>query len=79
MTAGLDPEAANMLSSLKRKSRAAESCLAELEEQVESLTGKLEAKNERASRLSLRGKPNVQLSDVGRLVLLISYLSSNGI
>nr|CDS29944.1 nuclear pore complex protein nup214 [Hymenolepis microstoma] len=65
MTAGLDPEAANMLSSLKRKSRAAESCLAELEDQVESLTAKLEANNERSNRLSARGRPSLQLSDVG--------------
>ncbi|VDO03811.1 unnamed protein product [Rodentolepis nana] len=65
MTAGLDPEAANILSSLKRKSRAAESCLAELEDQVESLTAKLESSYERSNRLSARGRPSLQLSDVG--------------
>lgn len=66
MTAGLDPEAANMLSILKRKSRGAESCLAELEEQIESLAAKLEAKDERSNRISTRNKPSLQLSDVGR-------------
>ncbi|KAM3177950.1 hypothetical protein ACTXT7_003536 [Hymenolepis weldensis] len=65
MTAGLDPEAANMLSTLKRKSRGAESCLAELEEQIENLTAKLEAKNERSNRISARSRPSLQLSDVG--------------
>ncbi|VUZ49667.1 unnamed protein product [Hymenolepis diminuta] len=65
LTAGLDPEAANMLSTLKRKSRGAESCLAELEEQIESLAAKLEAKNERSNRISARSRLSLQLSDVG--------------
>lgn len=66
MAAGLDPESANMLAALKRKSRAAEGCLAELEDQIESLTARLEAKNERSKRLSGRNSPSLQLSDVGR-------------
>uniref|UniRef100_A0A5K3F1F8 Nuclear pore complex protein Nup214 n=1 Tax=Mesocestoides corti TaxID=53468 RepID=A0A5K3F1F8_MESCO len=48
VSARLDPEAAGMLSSLKKKFRAAEGFLGELEEQIESLTTQLEAHSERS-------------------------------
>ncbi|VDN32120.1 unnamed protein product [Dibothriocephalus latus] len=41
-TAGLDPESAAMLASLKKKSRSAETYLAELEDQLESLSTQVE-------------------------------------
>ncbi|KAM7538929.1 hypothetical protein Aperf_G00000058676 [Anoplocephala perfoliata] len=69
ISAGLDPEAANMLAALKRKSRAAEGCLIELEDQIQNLTAQLEAKNERSNRLSGRNKPSLQLNDVGSSVM----------
>ncbi|VDM16945.1 unnamed protein product [Hydatigera taeniaeformis] len=65
--AGLDPGAAAMLASLKRKSRAAESFLAELEDQVESLSAQLDARNERTNCLvgRNRSKSGFSMGDVG--------------
>ena len=66
IAAGLDPEAAAMLTSVRRKSRAAESFLAELEEQVECLTAELEARHERANRLMSRNRSNLVKDDASR-------------
>ncbi|KAL5103714.1 hypothetical protein TcWFU_005628 [Taenia crassiceps] len=67
VAAGLDPKAAATLASLRRKSRAAESFLAELEDQVESLSAQLEARNECTHRLVGRSgsKSNLPVGDVG--------------
>lgn len=66
--AGLDPGAAATLASLRRKSRAAESFLADLEDQVESLSAQLEARNECTNRLAGRSgsKSSLPTGDVGR-------------
>ncbi|VDK21721.1 unnamed protein product [Taenia asiatica] len=67
VAAGLDPRAAATLASLRRKSRAAESFLAELEDQVESLSAHLEARNECSNRLMGRSgsKSSLPVGDVG--------------
>nr|CDS23767.1 nuclear pore complex protein nup214 [Echinococcus granulosus] len=65
VAAGLDPGAAATLASLRRKSRAAESFLAELEDQVESLSAQLDARNERNNRLMSGSKLSLPMGDVG--------------
>uniref|UniRef100_A0A0X3NWR8 Nuclear pore complex protein Nup214 n=1 Tax=Schistocephalus solidus TaxID=70667 RepID=A0A0X3NWR8_SCHSO len=52
-TAGLDPESAAILASLKKKSRSAETFLAELEDQLESLSTQVEEAAAEKSKLHL--------------------------
>lgn len=74
LAAGLDPEAAALLTALKKKSRVAETILADLEDQVETLTVQADAQCEQYRRSSSKSK--ICTGDIpSRLVAAKSSLS----